>query len=252
MRYLIVLTGLILLLARNATAWTAQSFRSSRHHLSSTVALRMTTDDQERDSRTAKTNINFLGRGANALVREGVVLVAPTHEFHHFYREAAIFVFAIGENESGDLMIRGVILDHPTPFTLEEMMENSMLKDTTLKDNLLFRGGDTGAEQVIMLHKHEGIGQSAVGTSGIFQGGFNEAIEACKQGTVDSSDFKLFFNYCEFTEATLEEMLDSTEDGDSWMSVEVDPSFVLDAEWDRGGACRRLRNVVRQMKGPTP
>ncbi len=65
----------------------------------------------------------------------------------------------------------------------------------------------------------------------------------------DPSRVKFFFNYMEFTENELEEMLQITHgDGDAWTSVEVPPDVVLDSGYDRGDAWTRLRNAVRERR----
>ena len=71
--------------------------------------------------------MRFLGKGDRAIVRTGCVLVAPVHEYHHYYRKAAIFIHAMGEDDDkgGVYVVRGVILDHPTPFTVGEMIMNA-------------------------------------------------------------------------------------------------------------------------------
>ena len=72
-------------------------------------------------------NIRFLGMGPHAIIRPGIVLIAPPNEYHHFYRQSAIFVYAMGEDESynNTHVIRGVIIDHPTPFTVSEMIDTN-------------------------------------------------------------------------------------------------------------------------------
>jgi len=193
------------------------------------------------------SSVRFLGRGQRAIVRPGVLLVAPSNEFHHFYRQAAIFIHAMGEDDDGVYVVRGVIIDHPTPFTLKEMMEdNPAVQENPLADNLLFRGGDKGGDGVILLHNQETLGQSSVGVSGIFQGGWDDALQACKEGRAKMEDFKVFFNYCEFTEREIDDLLESNEDGDQWMSVEVDTDFILNADWGRGDAWARIRNALSQ------
>lgn len=190
--------------------------------------------------------VRFLGKGEDAIVRPGVVLIAPTHEYHHFYRQAAIFVHAMGEDDDGVYVIRGVIIDHPTPFTLNEMIPGGKITDNPLGSNLLFRGGDKGGDGVILLHSRESLGQSAIGTSGVYQGGWDAALAACSTGEADVTDFKVFFNFCEFTEYELEDLLKSDEDGDCWASVEVNSNIVLSEDWDRGDCWKRLRNAVTQ------
>jgi hypothetical protein len=250
--------------------------------------------------------IQFLGKGTDAIVRLGVVLVSPHNEFHHFYRQAAIYIYAMGyddtmplnEDGTSTYYIRGVILDHPTPFTVHEMIPSlsttDILYDTTtgtsntptpsllllsssssspgrhpLASNLIFRGGDKGRENsVLLLHNQKNIPgcSEEIGTSGLYHGGF-DYIASCHSrssssnssdgGTDNNSDidmdgnnFKFFFNYCEFTEDEIEELFASTEDGDAWASVQIhDPSIILNEEWDRGDCWRYIRNgIVSQMK----
>ena len=64
------------------------------------------------------------GAGSSSIVRPGVILLSPKNEYHHYYRNSAIFIFAMGEDSNtNEYIIRGVILDMPTPFTFYEMME---------------------------------------------------------------------------------------------------------------------------------
>jgi putative AlgH/UPF0301 family transcriptional regulator len=204
------------------------------------------------NSNSNTNNVRFLGKGESAIVRPGVVLLAPKDEYHHFYRNAAIFIFAMGEDDNDEYVIRGVIIDHPTPFTLSEMMEGEITNQASnnpLRDNLIFRGGDTGGEGVIVLHNQNNIGyQHEIGTSGIYQGGWDDAVQACANGRANASDFKVFFNYCEFTEAQIESLLqtDYNEEsgGDAWCAVEVDNQIILREEFDRGDGWSLLRNAV--------
>jgi hypothetical protein len=198
--------------------------------------------------------VRFLGKGEHAIVRLGVVLVAPADEFHHFYRQSAIFIYSMGQRDDSDddddYVIRGLIIDQPTPFTLNETIENESSivdADNPLGEAMVWRGGDKGGEGVVLLHNRPDLGQSQIGCSGLYQGGWDAALEACAEGKANADDdFKIFFNYCEFTEQDLESMLVLDEVGDSWVSVEVDPSIVLNPDWNRGACWSRLRNAVRQ------
>ncbi|KAG7357467.1 ACR COG1678 domain containing protein [Nitzschia inconspicua] len=191
----------------------------------------------------SSSKIRYLGSGPNAIVREGVVLLAPVEEYHHFLRQAAVFVYAMGETDDSDYVVRGVIVDHPTPFTMKEMMEDKPSDaDKEVYNNLIFRGGDTGGESAFGLHTLSDLGVDEIGTSGIYQGGDFSSVSS----VVDSKKVKFFFNYMEFTEQELEDMLEvKYEDGDCWTSVEVPPELVLSSEYDRGEAWARLRNAVR-------
>jgi hypothetical protein len=224
-----------------------QSFRYARTN--SNMKTMTNTPTRTALSASPDSSVRFLGKGENAIVRPGVVLVAPAHEFHHYYRKAAIFIHAMGEDEHGEYVIRGVIIDHPTPFTLKEMTDaNAAIEASPLGDNLLFRGGGQGGDGVILFHDQESLGQSPIGFSGVYQGGWDAALEACAQGEADVDDFKIFFNFCQFNEPEMEDLLKSNEDGDCWASVEVDADMVLNPDWERGDAWQRLRNAVAQMQ----
>jgi hypothetical protein len=292
-----------------ATATTLASSTSNDKHSSSNNNNNKAADDADDDDDNDSTSFSFrfLGRGRNAIVRPGCVLVAPSNEYHHFYRRAAIFIYGMGvdaaaasanttpnskddredETVDVDFLIRGLIIDFPTPFTLAEMMNhNARMVSNPLGNNFLFRGGDKGGDGVILLHNNppphlpppyyqgdgitvykitdndssdsssSSISNNEIGTSGIYQGGWDAALGACQTAATDSrtstnvvNNYKAFFNYCEFTEKELEDMLDSRgtdgNDDDVWMSVEVDADFILNQDWDRGDAWKRLRKVVR-------
>ena len=239
--------------------------------------------------------IEFLGKGTDAIVRLGVVLVAPLNEFHHFYRQAAIYIYAMGYDDDDDnqaendptnlsstYYIRGVILDHPTPFTVQEMIPNfassssSSLSSSSnqpqqhdhhhpLASNLIFRGGDKGRENsVLLLHNQKNVPKCSeeIGTSGLYHGGFDYIASTAsssrsrsigsdssdKDIDMDGHNFKFFFNYCEFTEDEIEELFASSEDGDAWASVQIhDTSLILNEEWDRGDCWRYIRNSIAQQ-----
>ncbi len=174
-------------------------------HDSSSESTRLFSS--ERDD----SNIRFLGKGSNAIVRPGVVLLAPAEEFHHYLRQSAVFIYAMGTDENDDYVIRGAILDNPTPFTMGEMMEEK--KQGGVYENLIFRGGESGGQEAFCLHSDESLDLEEIGTSNVFQGGEIDKIK-------DPSKVKFFFNYMEFLEQELEDMLDIIqEDGDGWTSV---------------------------------
>lgn len=186
------------------------------------------------------SSIRFLGKGASAIVRPGVVLIAPTEEYNHYLMRAAIFVYAMGLDEYDEYVIRAVVLDNPTPFTMEEMAK----VQGNLKDNLLYRGGNVGGETAMMLHSIPALEKEEIGTSGIFEGGLEKATDGSVE--VPESSFKFFFNYIQFSPDELEQILEEVDPdtGDGWMSVEVPTDVVLE-EWDKNDCWRFLRNVVK-------
>jgi hypothetical protein len=221
---------------------TGRTHAFVHHNPTTTIASSSTVPTATSSTRLYQLR-RFLGKGERAIVRNGVVLVAPAEEYHHFYRQAGVFIYTMGEDEVGEYVVRGLIVDHPTPFTLREMIDNKgiPLENNPLGETLVFRGGDKGGEGVVLLHTRKDLGQSEIGSSGLYQGGWEAALEACAQGKAKPEEFKIFFNYCEFTEKELESMLTLDEEGDG--SVEVNPDFVLNPDWNRGAAWARLRNA---------
>lgn len=156
-------------------------------------------------------------------------------------RECALFIHAMGYDERLETdVIRGVVLDYPTAFNIGEMSGI----EGKLADNIIYRGGSEGGDSVMMLHSFGG--REEIGTSGIFEGGLDDAREACDAGTANPSQFKFFFNYCQFGTQELEDILEVEEDDDAWVSVQAPPEMVL-REWDDRSECwKQLRNAVRQ------
>ena len=204
----------------------------------------------------SKYNVKILGRGADAVVKLGSILVPPSEEFHHYYRESAIYIYAMGttdDDDSGDYVIRGVLIDHPTPFVLDEVIENDgMQMEDPLGFNLIYRGGGNSKESILLFHKHSDLDSetSTQIADNIYQGGLNEGRNKILNGNAESTDFKFFFGYCEFTEEELEEMLNSSfeDENDTWTSVTVDnPDFILSTDWEKGDAYKYLRNSIKQQ-----
>mmetsp|Transcript_58102 Transcript_58102/g.65889 ORF Transcript_58102/g.65889 Transcript_58102/m.65889 type:complete len:284 (+) Transcript_58102:72-923(+) len=217
-----------------------------------------TTTSSLNSSTRMYDNIRFLGRGENAIVRPGCILLAPAEEFHHYLRQSAVFIYAMGTDDDDAYVIRGVIIDNMTPWTMGEMMKiqrdeidksssssngsGSGSGSGSIYDNLICKGGDTGGEDVFCLHSVADINTEEIGTSTLYQGG-----DLQKLSKEDPSRVKFFFNYMEFLEQELTEMLDIThEDGDSWMSVEASPEIVLNTNYEKGECWSRLRSAIRR------
>lgn len=84
---------------------------ASCHGSPSNTCMSMVVDSENDDSSTSSKErfkgIRYLGQGNDAIIRPGVVLVAPKHEYDHFLRKSAVFVYAIGLGENDSMIIRG-------------------------------------------------------------------------------------------------------------------------------------------------
>lgn len=254
----------------NIISWSAtRSSSSTRRYPSWTLPiLRSSTNNDaiihHESINTKGFSISYVGRGSSAIVRKGSLLIAPSQEYHHLLSKAAIFIYDVGlDDENNELVARGVIIDHPTAFSISEMVDDSYFQNeegiaATIGKNTLFRGGDLGEEFVMVLHSlHPNHpSQEMIGSSGIYQGGLSNIIDAINRGDIvcdTTNSIKFFFNYLEFTENQLNLMFHDDDDDtnqqgsiDSWLSVEVLPSsFILHNGYNRGSAWEKIRNYVR-------
>ena len=62
--------------------------------------------DEESDVRP-DTQVRYLGKGDRAIIRPGVVMVAPAHESSHFLMKSAVFVYGMGLDQYGEHVTRG-------------------------------------------------------------------------------------------------------------------------------------------------
>jgi hypothetical protein len=90
-----------------------------------------------------------------------------------------------------------------TAFTIGEM--STALEGSPLADNALFRGGGGDSDDVVVVHPFGRLqGARPVGPHGLFMGGLRAASEAVRQGAAPASNFKFFFNQCEWLPGALE------------------------------------------------
>ena len=193
--------------------------------------------------------IRFLGRGDDAIVRPGSVLVSPSFEFDHFLMRSALFVYAIGEDDQqGETIIRAVVIDHPTAFEIGEM---SPTVTSRLANNTLFRGGYDGSDAVMFLHSAGGkeTTGSEIGCTGIYEGGIASVQKQVDAGLIDPSQCKFFFNYMEFSLKQLDDMFATVEDNDFWTSLEIPSEMVLSSEYARGQLWAKLRGIIKRQCG---
>lgn len=152
---------------------------------------------------------------------QGCVLVAPAEEYNHFMRNAVVFLhewdpFAEGPDE---LMARGLIVDRVTAFEVGEMAP--AFANTALGANRLFTGGDGSFNSAVMIHKHEDIAGAKPVGNGLFVGGTLSAKQLVESGALPASDFKFFFNQCEFSRRNIQEMIDEGGWTVAWVSPEL-------------------------------
>lgn len=208
----------------------------------------LSTPSTSSEDNISSDGFTFLGKGSDASVDPGVVLIAPSHEYNHFLMKSAIFIYDRGLNDFDELVTRGVILDHPTAFTMAEMCDIEL---GSLGNQHLWRGGDAGNDTVMFIHAYGNQVNSSsemIGNSGLYEGGLQEVKSRIESNEIKPDRCKFFFNYIEFRENELQGLkaeLDS--DGDAWAAMKVPSTFVTDSKYGRGEAWRYLRNHMKQL-----
>merc|ERR1711935_566622 len=233
-----ILLVIVLLAVRSAGSFTIYGKASLNPNRiissTSTISKKMSTsiqneeyDDDAAHIANLYNEVTFLGKGKEAIIEPGVLLISPKFESSHWLSKTAILICAIGLNADGVTAVRGVMIDNPTPFTISEMTNSEKLGK--LGNNLLFRGGDEGAESIMLLHNNPDIPSTPIGTNNLFQGGVDYATTAVKNAD-DASDFKFFFNYIEFDVDSLNKILSEEDEdggGDAWISVSAPSDLIL-------------------------
>lgn len=87
---------------------SASAFCKTPLHTTARYKSRLLLASQNQDNQS--NEIKYLGSGPDAIVRPGVVLVAPEQEYDHFLMKSAVFVYAIGLDDNEDMVIRGKFL----------------------------------------------------------------------------------------------------------------------------------------------
>lgn len=207
------------------------------------IALQLS--EQVEESAEAEVPVRFLGKGEYTIVRPGCVLISPKHEHNTYLQQSAIFIYAIGNDKYGDHVTRGVVIDHPTVFTMGEMIEGTLVGPLT--QNILFRGGDTGGDSAIMLHSvGSSVSSKSIGSSGVFEGGIKPAMCAIEEGLANPCEFKFFFNHVEFTDKELANLLGDELEGDAWLSVELPASYILSEDLFRAEVWKFVRKKLKE------
>jgi hypothetical protein len=218
---------------------------TSTRSYQASISKRSLAQQDDNDEKDPSNSFLFLGKSSSATIEPGVVLVAPSHEYNHFLMRSAVFIYDQGLNEFDEMVTRGVIIDHPTAFTMNEMGVDEL---GNLGENILWRGGDAGNDTVMFLHSHpiDNTSNNKIGVSGIYEGGLQEVKQKVNSGDLNSDGCKFFFNYIEFREKELQSIMSETDsDGDAWAAMRVPKEFITNGEYARGDAWSYLRNHMK-------
>lgn len=123
----------------------------------------------------------------------GCLLIAHplmfTSQQTHF-SQSVILIFT--HNDSGTA---GLLLNRPTGFTLGDVSGAEFLCPEFGK-NLLYLGGDVGKSTLHLVHGFSEMKGCREVVSGVYMGGFDDAVSAVKEGSHKAEEFKWYGRYC--------------------------------------------------------
>ena len=132
----------------------------------------------------------------------GSVVMAEPGNFDHYFLESLVLIL-----KHDDTGTKGVLLNHGTPWTVEDLSPGATLEPFTATK--VFLGGDVGRDTMVMVHGEEMLpGAEEVG-KGAYQGGVASAVKAVAAGALPADRFKFFYKSVEWLPSALRLQIDS-------------------------------------------
>ena len=145
----------------------------------------------------------------------GLVLLSDQGSFDHYFLESLVLII-----EHGDTGTRGLLLNHETPWQVDEMTEGAI---PPFAANPIFLGGDAGRDTIVMIHGElELPGAKEVGY-GVYQGGVSSAVRAVEEGALPPDRFKFFYKTVEWLPGQLESQVDAGQ----FSLVQLSPAWLF-------------------------
>merc|ERR1719329_872748 len=120
----------------------------------------------------------------------GSIVMAEPGNFDHYFLESLVLIV-----QHDDKGTKGVLLNHGTPWTVEDLAPGQLEQFAASK---VFLGGDAGRDTMMMVHGEEMLpGAEEIG-NGAYKGGVSSAVKAVAVGALPAERFKFFYKTVEF------------------------------------------------------
>lgn len=163
----------------------------------------------------------------------GSVVMANPGSFDHYFLESLVLILEHGEGGT-----RGVLLNHETPWRVEDLSQGAI---EPFAANTVFLGGDAGRDTMVMIHGEPYLpGAEEVGR-GVYQGGVSAAVDAVREQALPPDRFKFFYKSVEWLPFALSMQIDSG----IFRLVELSPGWLFGQSGQRN-MWKQVREMLRQ------
>jgi len=183
---------------------------------------------------TASRKLWALPRPAESLGPGSVILAHPG-SFDHYFLESLVLILEHGPDGT-----KGVLLNHETPWTVEDLAPDA--KMAPFAANAVFLGGDAGRDTITMVHgEFELPGAVEVG-QGVYTGGVDAALRAVTEGALPPDRFKFFYKSVEWLPNALPVAITSG----TFQVIELSPGFLFGQSGQRSMWAEVREELVKE------
>lgn len=168
----------------------------------------------------------------------GSIVMAEPGNFDHYFLESLVLIL-----EHNDKGTKGVLLNHGTPWMVEDLAPSAGLGP--FAGSNVFLGGDAGRDTLVMVHGEDKLPGAIEVGKGVYKGGVDAAKAAVEAGALPTDRFKFFYKSVEW----LPDALSFEISRDTFRVVSLSPAWLLGQNGDRS-MWQAVRKSIEDAEKP--